>query len=29
VLISACRQAIRTGSIEPVLQRFITAHVFG
>lgn len=29
VLTSACQQAIQTGSIEPVLQRFITAPVFG
>jgi hypothetical protein len=27
-LISACREAIRTGSIEAVLQRFVTAPVF-
>lgn len=29
VLTSACQEAIRLGSIEPVLQRFITAPVFG
>jgi len=29
VLISACQQAIQMGSIEPVLERFITAPVFG
>jgi len=29
VLISACREAIQMGNIEPVLQRFITAPVFG
>lgn len=28
-LISACQEAIRLGSIEPVLQRFIAAPVFG
>jgi len=28
-LISACQEAIQMGSIEPVLQRFITAPVFG
>ena len=29
VLTSACQEAIRMGSIEPVLQRFIAAPVFG
>ena len=29
VLISACQQAIQMGSIEPILERFITAPVFG
>jgi len=29
VLTSACQEAIRMGSIEPVLQRFITTPVFG
>jgi hypothetical protein len=29
VLTTACQEAIQTGSIEPVLQRFITVPVFG